>query len=198
MRRRAVPILVSLAGACLIGLLVYGVSAQPANRTLDQALAEGHRPQAPDATRRLPVLAGSATGAGDATRTRNSLAAYRGEVVLLNFWASWCTPCQAEAPLLEKTQEKLRRHRGTVLGVTYLDVAGDSRGFVREQHVTYPNLRDTNGEFAHSYGTDQLPESFVINRTGDIVAICRGEIDQAFMSQTVALAQTGSWKPVPC
>jgi cytochrome c biogenesis protein CcmG, thiol:disulfide interchange protein DsbE len=197
-RRRAVPILVSLAGACLIGLLVYGVSAQPANRTLDQALAEGRRPPAPDAGRRLPALDGGETGGGDATGVRNSLAGYRGEVVLLNFWASWCTPCQAEAPLLEKAQERLRRERGTVLGVTYLDVAGDSREFVRAQHVTYPNLRDTNGEFAHSYGTNQLPESFVIDRAGDIVAICRGEIDQAFMSHTVALAQTGSWKPVPC
>jgi cytochrome c biogenesis protein CcmG, thiol:disulfide interchange protein DsbE len=182
----------------LIGLLVYGVSAQPANRTLDQALAEGHRPPAPDASRRLSALVGGATGSGDAAGARDSLAAYRGEVVLLNFWASWCTPCQTEAPLLEKTQERLRRHRGTVLGVTYLDVAGDSREFVREQHITYPNLRDTNGGFAHSYGTDQLPESFVIDRAGDIVAICRGEIDQTFMSRTVALAQTGSWKPAPC
>jgi cytochrome c biogenesis protein CcmG/thiol:disulfide interchange protein DsbE len=119
-------------------------------------------------------------------------------VVLLNFWASWCTPCRAEAPLLEKTQEKLRRHRGTVLGITYLDVAGDSREFVRGLHVTYPNLRDSNGDFAHSYGTDQLPESFVIDRAGDVVAICRGEIGQTFMNQAVTLAQTGSWKPVPC
>jgi cytochrome c biogenesis protein CcmG, thiol:disulfide interchange protein DsbE len=191
-RRRVLPILISLAGACLIGLLVYGVTAQSANRTLDQALADGQQPPAPQATRTLPVLAGGASGAG------NSLAAYRGQVVLLNFWASWCPPCQAEAPLLAQAQPQLRRHDATVLGVTYLDVSSDSQGFVREHHITYPNLRDITGEFAHSFGTDQLPESFVVNRSGDIVAICRGEIDQAFVNETVSFAADDAWKPVPC
>jgi cytochrome c biogenesis protein CcmG, thiol:disulfide interchange protein DsbE len=191
-RGRILPILISLAGACLIGLLVYGVTAQSANRTLDQALADGQQPPAPQATRTLPVLAGGAGGAGD------SLEAYRGQVVLLNFWASWCPPCQAEAPLLERAQPQLRRHDGTILGVTYLDVSSDSQGFVREHHITYPNLRDTTGEFAHAFGTDQLPESFVVDRSGDIVAICRGEIDQAFVNQAVSFAAEGTWRPVPC
>ena len=98
MRRRVLPILASLAGASLVGLLVYGVSAQSASRTLDELLAQRRHPQAPDATRSLPVLGGP----GDA-----SLASYRGKVVVLNFWASWCQPCQVEAPLLEQTQRRL-------------------------------------------------------------------------------------------
>ena len=70
-----------------------------------------------------------------------------------------------------------------MLGVTYLDASPDSKAFVRQYRLTYPNLRDTTGEFAHAYGTDQLPESFVIDRDGHIVAISRGEIDQAFLNQ---------------
>ena len=60
---------------------------------------------------------------------------------------------------------------------------------MRHYHLTYPNLRDNDGAFAHSYGTDQLPESFVIDRQGHIVAISRGEIDQAFLDRAIALAQ---------
>ncbi len=77
-----------------------------------------------------------------------------------------------------------------MLGVTYLDDGPDSHTFVRENHLTYPSLRDTTGEFAHAYGTAQLPESFVIDRSGGIVAIARGEVDQAFVNKAIRLAET--------
>jgi cytochrome c biogenesis protein CcmG/thiol:disulfide interchange protein DsbE len=193
-RGRLLPILVCVAGACLIGLLVYGVTTQSANRTLDEAVAKGQHPPAPQAARTLPVLSGTA---GD------SLAAYRGKVVVLNFWASWCVPCQTEAPLLERAQSRLQQHQGTVLGVTYLDASTDSKVFVREHRITYPNLRDTTGEFAHAYGTDQLPESFVIDRNGAVVAVSRGEIEQPragsapaslgpFLDKAIKLAESSS------
>jgi cytochrome c biogenesis protein CcmG/thiol:disulfide interchange protein DsbE len=180
-KRRALPIMVSLAGACLIGLLIYGVSTQSASRTLDTQVYEGKHPRAPNAGRSLPVLSGS--GATTAT-----LASFRGKVVVLNFWASWCEPCQTEAPLLEHAQGQLERHGATVLGVTYQDNAPDSEGFVRRYHLTYPVLRDVTSEFASSYGTHQVPESFIINRQGRVVAISRGEIEQGFVNRALALA----------
>lgn len=180
MKRRALPVLAALAGACLIGLLIYGVSAQSANRTLDQQVAQRRYPMAPDADQALPLLLGSA---------RASLASYRGRILVLNFWASWCEPCQVEAPLLEHAQGELERHGGTVVGVTYLDASPDSQSFVRRYHITYPNLRDNEGTFTHSYGTNQLPETFVIDRHGRIVAISRGEIDQAFLTRALAVAE---------
>jgi cytochrome c biogenesis protein CcmG/thiol:disulfide interchange protein DsbE len=180
-KRRLLPILASLAGACVIGLLIYGVSAQSASRTLDERVARGERPPAPEPAHLLPELDGSGKG---------SLAAYHGKVVVLNFWASWCEPCQVEAPLLERAQSTLTHDGGTVLGVTYLDASPDSQKFVRHYHLTYPNLRDNNGSFAHSYGTDQLPESFVIDRDGHVAAISRGEIDQKFLDRAIALAQS--------
>lgn len=190
------PILVSLAGACLIGLLIYGVSTRSASRTLDEAVAQGMHPAAPQAKRALPVLAAAPRGgAGDPSATAGatgSLAAYRGRVVVLNFWASWCEACRAETALLERAQGRLAQHGGTVLGVTYLDASDDSQGFLREHRITYPNLHDTTGEFARAYGTDQLPESFVIDRSGDVAAISRGEIDQAFLDRAAKLAEGAS------
>ena len=181
MKRRTLPILASLAGACLVGLLIYGVAAQSASRTLDELVSRGQRPVAPQATRRLPILGGH----GEST-----LAALRGKVVVLNFWASWCEPCRIEAPLLERFEQPLARLGGAVLGVTYLDASPDSQSFVRQYHLSYPNLRDNAGAFAHSYGTDQLPETFLIDRRGRVVALSRGEISEAFLKNAVKLAES--------
>src|SRR5271169_332917 len=101
MKRRALPILAMLLGACLVGLLIYGISHRAASRTLDELVAQGDHPAAPEAARMLPVLGGGGL---------RSLSSLKGKVVVLNFWASWCEPCEEEAPLLERTQKQLQHH----------------------------------------------------------------------------------------
>ena len=150
-KRLLLPTLASLLGAAFLGLLIYGVTHEAPSRTIDQALADGQQPLAPQAAERLPILVGH----GD-----SSLAAYRGRVVVLNFWASWCPPCQAEAPAMERLQRQLERHHATVLGVTDKDVASESLKFVREHHLTYPNLRDAGGEYAGSTAPPSCPRAF--------------------------------------
>jgi cytochrome c biogenesis protein CcmG, thiol:disulfide interchange protein DsbE len=182
MRRLLGPTLAVLFGAALLGLLVYGVTHQGPSRTLDQALAEGRQPLAPEAAYALPALTGGGKG---------SLAAYRGHVVVLNFWASWCTGCQVEAPELERLQRALQRHRATVLGVTYEDITSDSLAFLRRYHLTFPNLIDGSGEFGRTaYGTAQLPESFLIDPSGRIVAISRGQVEKPFLERALRLAES--------
>ncbi len=179
MRRLLLPVLASLLGAAFLGLLIYGVTHEAPSHSIDQALADGQQPLAPQAGETLPVLIGH----GD-----SSLAAYRGRVVVLNFWASWCPPCEAEAPAMERLQRQLERHHATVLGVTDEDVASESLKFVREHHLTYPNLRDAGGEFARLYGTASLPESFLVDPSGHITADSRGEIETPFVQKALQLA----------
>ena len=175
MKRPGVLVIAVLA-ALLAGLLIYGLVQTGDDTTLDQAVKQDKRPAAPDHV--LPRL----DGPGE-----QSLADYRGRVVVLNFWASWCTPCRVEAPLLEQTQKQLA-DRGTVLGVTYKDYAADSRKFVRKFGLTYPNLRDDRLQLAPRYGTSALPETFVIDRRGRIVALSRGQVTREFLDHAVGRA----------
>jgi len=178
-KRFAVPGIATVAILALVALLVYGVASKDSSSSaLDTAVQRGQHPTAPGATRALPALHG-----GGELR----LADYRGKVVVLNFWASWCDPCTHEAPLLQRTQEQLGA-RGTVLGATYNDVPGESVSFEREHRVTYPSGRDVGLKLAQDYNTHALPETFVIDRAGKVVAISRGEVSERFLSNAVRKA----------
>jgi cytochrome c biogenesis protein CcmG/thiol:disulfide interchange protein DsbE len=165
---------VMLAAALLVGLLAYGVASKRADRSIDAAIAKGERVQAP--TRVLPVLGGEG---------ESSLADYRGQVVVLNFWASWCKPCTEELPLLEKTQRSLAGKNATVLGANYQDLTDSALKFVHRFKLTYPSLRDRDGQFADRYGSRAFPETFVIDRRGRIAAQRRGPVDRAWLDRTL-------------
>jgi cytochrome c biogenesis protein CcmG/thiol:disulfide interchange protein DsbE len=165
-----VPSISVAVGAAVVALLVFGLTKQGSSRALDTAVAAGRTPAAPDATRALPVLDG--VSAGDA-----SLARWRGKVVIVNFWASWCSTCVAEAALIEKAQRSLAASGGgTVVGIDYKDVSSQAMAYVRRHDLTYANLRDIDGSFASAYGTAALPETFVLDRNLQVVAISRGEL----------------------
>ena len=161
-------------GIALVALLVYGLLGVGESTTLDDAVVRGDRPEAPSVE--LPTVDGR----------RMSVADLRGRPVVLNFWASWCEPCEAEAPALTRAQERLERAGGTVLGVTVEDAREDSRAFERKYGIDYPSLRDVGGRLAEAYGTNGVPETFVIDRQGRVVALQRGSVDDRFLDRALA------------
>lgn len=169
--RRGLPFAVIAAAAALVLLLAYGVASQGPDTSIDDAVSRGDRIEAPDES--LPVLGGPG---------ERSLADYRGKVVVLNFWASWCPPCIDELPLLERTQRRIESRGGTVLGVNYKDVPEDALGFSRRFRLTYPSVRDRDGEYAEEYATVGFPETFVVDRQGRIAARRRGPVDQQWLN----------------
>jgi cytochrome c biogenesis protein CcmG/thiol:disulfide interchange protein DsbE len=179
-KRSAIALVVAGLAAALVALLVYGVVARKDDTSLDSAVLKGQRPAAPGAAVTLPTLDGSA---------ERSLAQLRGKVVVLNFWASWCPPCVNEAPVLERAQRQLAASGGTVLGVTYKDDAGASEDFMRSHKLTYPSLRDDRLALAPKYGTTKLPETFVLDGRGRVVALSRGQVSQGFLERAIKRAQ---------
>jgi len=177
MRRFLIPGIVVGAAIALLALLTFGVSNQGVNTSIDSAVARGLRPVAPKSKTALPILGASG---------RESLADLRGKVVVLNVFASWCTPCRAEAPILEQEQRILARHDGTILGVTYLDNSDDSEAFARQEHITYPVVRDVSGSFVRAWGVDGVPETFVIDRQGRVAALRRYQLAGNWLQRTVA------------
>jgi cytochrome c biogenesis protein CcmG/thiol:disulfide interchange protein DsbE len=168
-KRFAVPALVSLAAVGLLALLLFGLL-----RTDSTAKVAGRAFPA----KALPVLNGTGV---------KSLAAWRGKVVVVNVFASWCPPCKTETPLLEREHRRLLKRGATVVGITYDDAPGDTRAFAQRNGVTFPILRDAEGSVAHALGVRGVPETFVLDRTGRIVAVRRAPVTAAsgFLSREV-------------
>jgi len=163
--RAAIAVLSVLA---VVGLLTFGLLSKGSSRV---AVGEA-APASP-----LPRLEGGGT---------SSLADYRGRWVLVNIWASWCVPCREEAPALEEFQ---RDHGGpgfTVLGIDSRDLSGDARAFVEHYGLSYPQLRDGNGDTAHDYGTTGVPENYLIGPDGRVRQVIVGPVDTEYLDEQVA------------
>jgi cytochrome c biogenesis protein CcmG, thiol:disulfide interchange protein DsbE len=161
-------LVVTLAALALIALLTFGLLTQGA-----ASLEPGD--DAPDAE--LPVLG------SDETR---SISDYRGDWLLANFWASWCTPCRDESPTLQRFSER-QNGEVVVLGIDTQDLSDDAMAFVDEFELTYPMLRDPDTEepLSDDYGSTGLPESFLIDPEGQVAVICRGPVTAEDLEEVV-------------
>ena len=166
---------VTIAAALLVGLLAYGLTTTGTDTTLDDAMARGER-VTPPADEPLPLLGADGTA---------SLADFRGKVVLVNVWASWCEPCRDELPLIQKTHKTLSAKGGTVLGIDVKENSKAAQRAVEEFGLTFPNVRDRDGSYVREWGQTGYPENYVLDKQGRVAAVRRLPVTQQWLDETL-------------
>lgn len=176
MRRFLVPGVISLVVAALLAVLAFGVSKNGPSNQLAAQVSRGLHPVAPNASMRLQLL-----GLG----RKESLSDLRGKIVMVNVFAGWCVACQDEVALLKHAQQVLGQHGGEVIGVTYQDSSGDAQGYMQKYGLRYPVLLDPGDNFVAPYGVNGVPETFVIDRDGRVIAASTYQLTRKWVDQTL-------------
>ena len=99
----------------------------------------------------------------------DSLAAHRGSIVVMNFWATWCPPCKEEMPALEQLYRADRKRGLVVLGIDQGESAATAGAFAKAHGVTFPILVDADQQYASSYVSVGLPTTVIVGRDGHVV-----------------------------
>jgi cytochrome c biogenesis protein CcmG, thiol:disulfide interchange protein DsbE len=141
--------------------------------------------QAPDFDLRL-VANGDSLGSDAQTLRLRDL---RGRAVVLDFWATWCDHCRAEAPVVERVAKRWKDRNVAIVGVdTDTPGQGDPREFARRLGLSYPIVHDIEGDATRAYGIEGLPTLVVVSPLGRVVAVRSGETDDRELDRLVKLA----------
>ena len=191
--RRALRIAGVLAAVAFVALLAYGLTTKATNSTIDDALSRGESVPAPGFT--LSSLA-EGRDAGDAWAKAASdgdvsLSELRGTPLVLNFWASWCDPCRAEAKVLEKAWKQQSGGDVLFLGLDAQDAREDARDFISQFGLTFPHVRDPGNDTQRAWGVTGLPETYFIAADGSVVGHVIGTVDDAQLRDGIAAARSG-------
>lgn len=130
----------------------------------------------------------------DLTGKQHSLSQYRGKVVLVNFWATWCKPCTTEMPAMQETYDKLRQQDFIVLAINELEDEAKVREHIKQYNHTFPVLLDRDNKVANQFGVFGLPVSVFIDEKGVVREYIKGGLlTEQLIRDTVARIQ----KPAP-
>jgi len=135
----------------------------------------------PAPTFELPTLDGGTVDSSD----------WEGDVVVVNFWASWCVPCREEAPELEAFDRRWGDRGVRLVGVVYSDDESEAAAFRDRYRLTYPQALDPGGRTAIDFGVFGVPETYVIAGDGTVMAKLLGAVDAATLERVVASVNDG-------
>ncbi|MBN6055795.1 TlpA family protein disulfide reductase [Nonomuraea sp. RK-328] len=187
---RAKPVsLGSVGSLALVAVLAAGCAGsqggQPQAGDTRFVAGDGTMQVFPAADRKpAPPIEGETLDGG-----RASLAAHKGKVVVLNFWASWCGPCRAEAPVLKDVAAKTKGSGVEFVGIDFKDRKADAQAFERTEQTGYPSIFDQPGKVALAFqGTvppAAIPSTLVIDEQGRIAARALGAVRYQDLMDTV-------------
>lgn len=105
-----------------------------------------------------------------------TLSELRGQVVVINFWASWCPPCRDEAPYLEQTWRKYKDRGVVFIGVDYVDTEAEALAYIEEFDITYYNGPDIGTRISQAYNIQGVPETFFVAKNGELRGVKIGPL----------------------
>lgn len=106
----------------------------------------------------------------DTAGKRVESGSFRGKLVVLNFWATWCPPCRLEMPSMERLYREFRDKGLEVVAMNFMETPEQVRAFAEDQKLSYPMLLDRRAEVAERYGVMRLPVTVLIGREGEVIA----------------------------
>lgn len=125
-----------------------------------------------------------------------ALADYRGKVVVVNIWGSWCGPCRLEAPALEETFQQYQARGVQFMGINVRDVNSAALAFVSDDHITYPSLQDPDEalllEFKTMVPPTNIPSSIIVDRSGKIATKIIGSVTEPQLKQALDKVLSGN------
>jgi len=139
---------------------------------------------APDATSTPENLAPDFTAVDLQTGKPISLSDYRGKIVFLNFWGSWCPPCRMEMPAFQEVYEEYG-DKVVIIGVGVNDSESNLLGFVKEKGITYPIIWDRTSEVARKYRIRSLPTTYRIDQNGVMTGVAVGALTKEQLVQSI-------------
>jgi cytochrome c biogenesis protein CcmG/thiol:disulfide interchange protein DsbE len=122
-------------------------------------------------------------------RTMLSLNDLKGKAIVLNVWASWCVPCNQEAPMLQTAWKQARAQGKDIvfLGIDFQDSSSDALTFLHKYGIGYPNVLDASGSVSIDYGVTGVPETIFINSKGTVVSTVRQELTAQALQSNLKL-----------
>jgi peroxiredoxin len=118
-----------------------------------------------------------------------SLEDYRGKIILMNFWATWCLPCRIEMPSMQKLYTKFKDNGFTILAIDLQEDADSVRSFKDQYQLNFPILLDSDGSVGEYYGVISIPTTYLIDRDGYIIGGAMGARDWAADSAFMLIDQ---------
>lgn len=129
----------------------------------------------------------------------HTLSDYKGKTVFLNFWATWCSPCRAEMPDIQKLYEEFQQEDVVILGVAAPNLGREKseegiKGFLEENGYTYPVVMDTEAEAFQAYGINSFPTTFMIDKDGNVFGYIPGQLSEETMRDIIRQTMDGKRK----
>jgi thiol-disulfide isomerase/thioredoxin len=161
-----------LLGCGFIAVFVFDANplatVNPENRSLDQLLDDMGVELIPDSGRQAEVRLQDLDGA------EVDVSSFRGKIVFLNFWATWCPSCVIEMPSMEKLHRKLQGKEFAMVAINLQDSAADVRRFFKQHQLTFTALLDSTGKTVPGFAIRAIPTTLILEKTGRLVGRIMG------------------------